>query len=165
MRSPGWESSSCWRSKVLAIALRRGARFRSSDAIAAVALGLLALLALLSPVLVDWAPSLSAHDYARTYAGYRKPWPVFLGELGDWVGRIPALAALDGRAFSAARRLLRLMLGSAAVVAALLLRVQTPYIHHLDLIAPAIVVAIAASVTLLFGRAPRAALLGWERSG
>ena len=150
--------------EVLATALRRGAGFRSSDAVAAVALGVLALLALLSPVLVDWAPNLGAHDYARTYAGYRKPWPVFLRELGDWVGLIPALAALAGAAFlwarSRDRRLLRLMLGSAAIAAALLLRVQTPYIHHLDLIAPAIVVAIAASLMLLFGQAPRAALLG-----
>ena len=150
--------------EVLAIALRRGARFRLSDAVAAVALGVLALLALLSPVLVDWAPSLSAHDYARTYAGYRKPWPVFLRELGDWVGLIPALAALTGVAFlwarSRDRRLLRLTFGSAAVAAALFLRVQTPYIHHLDLIAPAIVAAIAGSLMLLFARAPRAALLG-----
>ena len=150
--------------EVLATALRRGAGFRSSDAVAGVALGVLALLALLSPVLVDWAPNLGAHDYARTYAGYRKPWPVFLRELGDWVGLIPALAALAGAAFlwarSRDRRLLRLMLGSAAIAAALILRVQTPYIHHLDLIAPAIVVAIAASLMLLFGRAPRAALLG-----
>ena len=150
--------------EVFAIALRRGARFRLSDTVAAVALGVLALLALLSPVLVDWAPNFSAHDYARTYAGYRKPWPVFLRELGDWVGLIPALAALAGAAFlwarSRDRRLLRLTLGSAAVAAALLLRVQTPYIHHLDLIAPAIVVAIAASLMLLFGQAPWAALLG-----
>ncbi len=150
--------------EVFALALRRGARFRSGDTVAAVSLGVLALLALLSPVLVDWAPSLSAHDYARTYAGYRKPWPVFLRELGDWVGLIPALAALAGAAFlwarSRDRRLLRLMLGSAAVAAALFLRVQSPYIHHLDLIAPAIVAAIAASLMLLFARAPRFALLG-----
>ena len=150
--------------EVLATALRRGAGFRSSDALAALALGVLALLVLLSPVLVDWAPNLGAHDYARTYVGYRKPPDVFLRELGDWVGLIPALAALAGAAFlwarSRDRRLLRLMLGSAAVGAALLLRVQTPYIHHLDLIAPVIVVAISASLMLLFGRAPRATLLG-----
>ena len=150
--------------EVFAIALRRGARFRSSEAIAAVALGILALLALLSPVLVDWAPSLSAHDYARTYAGYRKPPDVFLRELGDWVGLIPALAALAGAAFLWARsrdkRLMRLTLGSAAVAAALFLRVETPYIHHLDLIAPAIVAPIAASLMLLFGQAARTAFLG-----
>ena len=150
--------------EVFAIALRRGACFRLSDAVSAVALGVLALLALLSPVLVDWAPNLGVHDYARTYAGYRKPPDVFLHELGDWVGLIPALAALAGLAFlwarSRDRRLLRLTFGSAAVAAALFLRVQTPYIHHLDLIAPAIVVAIAGSLMLLFARAPRAALLG-----
>ncbi len=52
------------------------------------------------------------------------------------------------------------MLGSAVIAAALLLRVHTPYIHHLDLIAPAIAAAVAASLMLLGGRAPRAALLG-----
>ena len=61
------------------IALKRGARFRWRDAVTAAALGALTLLALLSPVLVDWAPNLSAHDYANTYAGYRKP-----------SGRVPA---------------------------------------------------------------------------
>ena len=40
------------------------------------------------------------------------------------------------------------------------LRIATPYIHHLDLIAPAIVVPIAASLMLLSARAPRIALLG-----
>ncbi len=146
------------------IALRRGARFRWQDAVAAAALGALTLLALLSPVVVDWAPNLSAHDYAQTYAGYRKPPDVFLRELGDWVGLIPALAALAGAALlwarSRDRRLLRLTLGGAAIAAALFLRVQTPYVHHLDLIAPAIVAPIAASLTLLFARAPRAALFG-----
>ena len=77
----------------------------------------LTVLALLSPVLVDWAPNLSAHDYASTYAGYRKPPDVFLRELGDWVGLIPALAALAGAALlwarSRDRRLLRLTLGGA----------------------------------------------------
>jgi hypothetical protein len=145
-----------------AIALRRGARFRLSDAVAAAALAALTLLALLSPVLVDWAPHLSAHDYAQTYAGYRKPWEVFLRELGDWVGLIPALAALAGAVFlwarSGDRRLMRLTLGAAAIAAALFLRVQTPYIHHLDLIAPAIAAPIAGSLMLIFARWPRAAL-------
>jgi hypothetical protein len=149
--------------EVGSIALRRGAHFRWRDAIAAAALGALTLLALMSPILLDWAPNLSAHDYVQTYAGYRKPPDVFLRELGDWVGLIPALAALAGAAFlwarSRDRRLLRLTLGGAAIAAMLFLRVQTPYIHHLDLIAPAIVVPIAASPMLLFGRAPRAALL------
>ena len=155
--------------EVLSMALRRGARFRWKDAVAAAALGALTLLALLSPVLVDWAPNLGAHDYAQTYAGYRKPPDVFLRELGDWVGLIPALAALAGAAFLWARsrdkRLLRLTLGGAAIAAVLFLRIQTPYIHHLDLIAPAIVVPIAASLTLIFATAPRAALLGLAALG
>ena len=107
---------------------------------------------------------MGAHDYAQTYAGYRKPPDVFLRELGDWVGLIPALAALAGAAFLWARsrdkRLLRLTLGASAIAGALFLRIQTPYIHHLDLIAPAIVVPIAASLMILFARAPRIALLG-----
>jgi hypothetical protein len=155
--------------EVGSIASRQGARFRWKDVVAAAALGALTLLALLSPILVDWAPNLGAHDYARTYAGYRKAPEVFLRELGDWVGLIPALAALAGAAFLWARsrnkRLLRLMLGGAAIAGALILRVNTPYIHHLDLIAPAIVVPVAASLMLLFARAPRAALLGMVALG
>ena len=107
--------------EVGSIALARGARFRWKDAVVAAALGALTLLALLSPVLVDWAPNFGVHDYADTYAGYRKGPEVFLRELGDWVGLIPALAALAGAAFLWARsrdtRLLRLTLGAAAVAA------------------------------------------------
>jgi hypothetical protein len=147
-----------------AVALRRGARFRISDAVAAAALGALTLLALSSPVLIDWAPNLNAHDYAQTYAGYRKPWPVFLRELGDWIGLIPALCAAAGTAFLCARsrdaRLLRLTLGAAVIAGALFLRIQTPYIHHLYLVAPALVAPIAASLMVLFTRARRLALLG-----
>jgi hypothetical protein len=150
--------------EVGSIALRKGAHFRWKDAIVAAALGALTLLALLSPVLIDWAPNLSAHDYGASYAGYRKPPDVFLRELGDWVGMIPALAALAGAAFLWARsrdtRLLRFTLGASAIAGALFLRIQTPYIHHLDLIVPAIVVPVAASLMLLFARAPRVALLG-----
>jgi hypothetical protein len=150
--------------EVGSIALKKGARFRRKDAVMAAAIGALTLLALLSPVLTDWAPNFGAHDYAQTYAGYRKPPDVFVRELGDWVGLIPALVALAGAAFLWARsrdkRLLRLTLGAAAVAGVLFLRIQTPYIHHLDLIAPAIVVPIAASLMLLFVRTPRLALLG-----
>jgi hypothetical protein len=155
--------------EVGSLALRRGARFRWRDAVAAAALGALTLLALLSPVLVDWAPNFGAHDYAQTYAGYRKPPDVFLRELGDWVGLIPVLAALAGAAFLWARsrdyRLMRLTLGASAIAAALFLRTQTPYIHHLDLIAPAIVAPIAASLMLLFANAPRLALLAMAALG
>ncbi len=150
--------------EIASIALSKAARFRWKDAVAAAALGLLTLLALMSPVIVDWLPNLSAHDYASAYAAYRKPLAVFLRELGDWVGLMPALAALAGAAFlwarSRDRRLLRLTLGGMGVAAALFLRIQTPYIHHLDLIAPAIVAPIAASLMIVFARAPRVALLG-----
>jgi hypothetical protein len=145
------------------VALRQGKRSRLGDAVSAGALGVLTLLALSSPVLIDWAPNLSAHDYAQTYAGYRKPLDVFLRELADWVGLIPALAALVAAAWLWARsrdtRLLRLTLGGAAIAAALFLRIQTPYIHHLDLIAPAIAAPSAASLMLLVARS-RAAFLG-----
>ena len=146
------------------LALRRGASFRWRDAVTAAALGALTLLALLSPVLIDWAPNLGAHDYAQTYAGYRKPPDAFLRELGDWVGLLPALAAFASVAFLWARsrdkRLLRLTLSASAIAAVLFLRIQTPYIHHLDLIAPAIVAPIAASLMVLFASAPRIALVG-----
>ena len=148
--------------EVGSVAFSRRARFRWKDAAAAGALGLLTLLALSSPVIVDWLPNLGAHDYARSYAAYRKPPDVFLHQLGDWVGLLPALAALGGAALlwtrSADRRLLRLTLGSAAIAAALFLRIQTPYIHHLYLIAPAIAAPVAASLMLAFASRPRAAL-------
>ena len=43
--------------EVGSMALRRGARFRWKGAVVAAAVGALALLALMSPVLVDWAPN------------------------------------------------------------------------------------------------------------
>ena len=53
---------------------------------------------------------------------------------------------------------MRLTLGSAAIAAALFLRIQTPYIHHLYLIAPAIAAPVAASLMLAFASRPCAAL-------
>ncbi len=148
--------------EVISIAVRTRGRFRWKDAAAAAALGVLTLLALASPVIVDWLPNLGAHDYARSYSAYRKPPDVFLRQLGDWVGFLPALAALGGATLlwtrSADRRLLRLTFGSAAIAAALFLRIQTPYIHHLNLIAPAIAAPIGASLMLAFASRPRAAL-------
>jgi hypothetical protein len=144
------------------VAFRAPARFRRKDAAAASALGVLTALALLSPVIVDWLPNLGAHDYARAYAAYRKPPGIFLRELGDWVGVLPAVAALGAAASlwtrSPDRRLLRLTLGSAAIAALLFLRIQTPYIHHLYLIAPAIAAPVAAVLMLGFASRPRAAL-------
>jgi hypothetical protein len=151
------------------IAMRRGARFRWKDATAAAALGSLTGLALMSPVLIDWLPNLGAHDYASSYEAYRKPPGVFLSQLADWVGLLPALAALFGAALlwarSSDRRLLRLTLVGLAIAAALFLRIQTPYIHHLDLIAPAIVAPIAAMAMLFYVRAPRAALISLAALG
>jgi hypothetical protein len=150
--------------ELASIAVQRRARFRWKDAVASAALGVLGLLALASPVIVDWLPNLGAHDYADLYAAYRKPPDVFLRQLCDWVGLVPALAAIGGAAFLMARspnrRLLRLTLGSATIAAALFLRIQTPYIHHLYLIAPAIAAPIAGALMLVFARASRAALLG-----
>jgi hypothetical protein len=148
--------------EVISIAVRTRARFRRKDAAAAAALGVLTLLALASPVIVDWLPNLGAHDYARSYSAYRKPPDVFLRQLGDWIGLLPALAALGSAAWlrtrSADRRLLRLTFGSAAIAAAFFLRIQTPYIHHLYLIAPAIAAPVGASLMLAFASRPRAAL-------
>jgi hypothetical protein len=148
--------------EVALVAFARGRGFGWKEAIAAGALGGLTLLALASPVVVAWLPNLSAHDYGSAYAAYRKPPDVFLRQLGDWVGLLPALAALAGAAFlwlrSADRRLLRLTLGGATVAAFLFLRVQTPYIHHLYLIAPAIVAPVAGALMIAFARAPRVAL-------
>jgi hypothetical protein len=144
------------------IALDAAARFRWKDAVAAGALGSLTLLALASPVIVGWLPNLGAHDYATSYAAYRKPPDVFLRQLGDWIGLLPALAALTGAAWlwmrSPDRRLLRLTLGSAAIAAALFLRIQTPYVHHLYLIAPAIAAPVAGSLMLAFTSRARATL-------
>ena len=148
--------------EVALIALRRGRGFRWKEAVAAGALGLLTLLALASPIIVDWLPNLSAHDYASAYAAYRKPPLVLLRQLGDWVGLLPALAALGCAAFlwtrSPDRRLLRLTLGGAAVAAVLFLRIQNPYVHHLYLIAPAIAAPVAAALMIALVRAPRVAL-------
>jgi hypothetical protein len=142
--------------EVAATALARGRAFRWREAILAGALGALMLLALLSPVLVDWLPNPAAHDYSSIYAAYRKPLPVFLGLIGDWFGwAILALAAL-GALFVLTRsrngRLARLTLGAAAIAAILSLRVQTPYVHHVYLIVPAVTSGIAAPILLLFAR-------------
>ncbi len=147
--------------EVALIALSRGRDFRWKDAVAAGALGLLTLLALASPLIVAWLPDWSAHDYGSAYAAYRKPADVMLRQLGDWIGLLPALAAVASAALlwarSRDRRLLRLTIGGAAVAALLFLRIQTPYLHHLYLIAPALTAPIAAALMIAFVRAPRAA--------
>ncbi len=144
------------------IAAKRGGAFRWNETTQAGALGVLTLLALASPVIVDWLPNLAAHDYGSAYAAYRKPADVFRVQLGDWVGLLPALAAIGAAASlwakSRDRRLLRMTLGAAAVASALFLRVQTPYIHHLYLVAPALAAPVAAQLMLAFVKAPRAAV-------
>jgi hypothetical protein len=142
--------------EVAATALARGRAFRWRETILVGSLGALILLALLSPVLVDWLPNPAAHDYSSIYAAYRKPLPVFLGLMGDWFGwAILALAAF-GALFVLARspngRLARLTLGAAAVAAVRFLRVQTPFVHHVYLIVPAMTAGIAAPILLLFSR-------------
>src|SRR5208337_4530466 len=131
------------------------------EAVAAAALGFLALIAFALPVMVDWLPNLTAHDYGWAYAAYRKPASAFLGQLADWIGLLPALSAAASAAFlwarSKDRRLLRLTLGAAAIAALLFLRITTPYIHHLYLIAPAVAAPVAAAL-IGFASRPRAAL-------
>ena len=84
--------------ELISIAFSARALFRWKDAAAAAALVVLTGVALSSPVIVDWLPNPGAHDYALSYAAYRKPPDVFLHELGDWVGLLPTLAALGGTA-------------------------------------------------------------------
>ncbi len=148
--------------EVAALVVRRGAGFRWRETVMAASLGALVLLALLSPVIVDWLPNASAHDYAAIYAAYRKPPAVFLADILHWFGAAGLGLALAGalilHARSADRRLLRLTCGAAVVAAMLFLRVQTPYVHHLYLVAPAAAALIAAPILLLFARAPAAGL-------
>ena len=148
--------------EIVQIVLSRGAVFRWKEAVGASALGALTLLALASPIIVDWLPNLSAHDYASAYAAYRKPTNIVIGQLADWVGFLPTLAALGAAGYlwthSKDRRLLRLTLGGSGVAALLFLHVQTPYIHHLYLIAPALTAPVAAALMIAYAKASRAAL-------
>ncbi len=148
--------------EVALVALRRGRAFRWRETVMAASLGALLLLALISPVLVDWLPNPAAHDYAAIYAAYRKPNAVFFAELGDWLGAAVLCLAPAGALFLAARssdrRLLRLTCGAAAVAALLFLRVQTPYVHHLYLVAPAVTALVGAPILVLFARARLAGL-------
>ena len=97
--------------EVLAIALRRGARFRSSDAIAAVALGLLALLALLSPVLVDWAPSLARTTMPEPTPATASPGPC------SWVSSATGSASSPRWPHWPARRFFGLVRATGALCA------------------------------------------------
>ena len=139
--------------EVGSLALRRGRDFAWKAAIHAGALAMLAGLALLSPVIVDWLADPQAHDYSSIYAAYRKPAGVFLGLVGDWWGFANLLLVALGAVFlllrSGEKRLMRLTFGAAIIGAALFLRVQTPYVHHMFLIAPAAITAITAPMLLM----------------
>ncbi len=131
--------------EVAVVALRRGAGFRWREAALAACIGALTLLALLAPVLIDWLPDPSAHDYARMYAAYRKTPAVLVEVIGDWAGYAPlALALCGGLALGWRSRFARLALFSGPLAAALFLRVQSPYPHHLYLIAPFVALFLAA---------------------
>jgi hypothetical protein len=148
--------------EVGAQALRGGRAFRRREAIMAASLGLLSTLVFLSPAIVAWLPDPAAHDYAAMYAPYRKPNGIFVAELLDWCGWAVPLAAAFGAALlfarSTDRRLLRLTIGAAAVATAAFLRIQTPYVHHLYLIAPALTALVGAPLLLIFARRRVAAL-------
>jgi len=148
--------------EVAALVVRRGLGFRWRETVMAASLGALLLLALMSPVIVDWLPNPAAHDYAAIYAAYRKPPAVLLAQILDGFGAAALCLALAGAfvlaARSADRRLLRLTCGAAGVAAILFLRVETPYAHHLYLVAPAATALIAAPILLLYSRARRAGL-------
>ena len=129
------------------IALRKPAAFRWRAASETAGLAVLTLLGLASPVLADWLGNLGAHDYGAVYAAYRKSPEVFASLVGDWFGfGILALAALGAVGLllgSEYGRLLRLTIGAAVVASLLFLRVQTPYVHHLYLIVPAVTACLA----------------------
>jgi hypothetical protein len=80
--------------------------------------------------------------------------------VGDWCGFAMLALALGGAAFLLARsgRLARLTFFTAPLSALLFLRVQSPYPHHLYLLAPAIAVFIAAPLLLLFAKSRPAGL-------
>jgi len=144
--------------EVVALALDRPRAFRWRETIMAASFGALAALVLLSPMIVAWLADPAAHDYATVYAAYRKPNGVFAAELLDWCGSAVLFAAVAGGALlltrSRDRRLLRLTVGAAAVAAVAFLRVQTPYIHHLYLVAPALTALVGAPLALLGARRP-----------
>ncbi len=147
-------------------ALRRGPRFRWREAALAAAVGALTLCALLAPVLADWLPDPAAHDYARMYAAYRKTPEALAAAVGDWCGFAPLGLALAGGVFALLRaraRFTRMAFVTGPLAAALFLRVQSPYPHHLYLLAPFVALFIAAPLLALFAKSRAtgvAALLG-----
>jgi hypothetical protein len=142
--------------EVVVLAALRRARFRWRDATAAAALCGLVLFALCAPILIDWLPDPGTHDYVTIYAAYRKTVATQVAELLDWYGAAPLALAACCAIFLAVRpgdrRLLRLTCGATLIAAALFLRVQSPAIHHVYLLTPAVAASIGAVLVLLFER-------------
>jgi len=143
---------------VAALALELGvaavrSKLRWREAALASSVAALTLAALLAPILADWLPNPAAHDYAKLYAAYRKT-PQALGlAVGAWAGYAPLALAVMGAAFLGWRsRFARLAFVSGPIAALLFLRVQSPYPHHLYLIAPFVMLGVAAPLTVLFAR-------------
>jgi len=143
---------------VMALALELAAaalqgRLRWRDTALAASVAALTLTALLAPILADWLPNPAAHDYAKLYAAYRKTPDALIAAIGGWSGYAPLALALAGALFLGWRsRFARLAFVSGPVAALLFLRVQSPYPHHLYLIAPFVMLGIAAPLTYLFNR-------------
>jgi hypothetical protein len=132
-------------------ALRSRLRWRETALAACVAA--LTLAALLAPILADWLPDPAAHDYAKLYAAYRKTPEALAAAVGAWAGYAPLALACIGAAIIGWRsRFARLAFISGPVAALLFLRVQSPYPHHLYLIAPFVMLGVAAPLTALFAR-------------
>ena len=147
--------------EVAVAALRQRARFRWRDAALAACLGALTFAALLAPVLADWLPNPSAHDYARMYAAYRKTPAALAQAVGDWCGFAMLGLALAGGVFMLARaqtRFVRLTFVTGPLAALLFLRVQSPYPHHLYLLAPFVALFVAAPLTRLYAGSKPAGL-------
>ena len=151
---------------VAALALELGvaalrARLRWREAALAACVAALTLAALLSPILADWLPNPAAHDYATLYAAYRKTPQALLVAVGAWVGYFPLGLALAGALFIGWRsRFARLAFISGPLAALLFARVQSPYPHHLYLIAPFVMLGIAAPLTVLFNHSRLAGVAG-----
>ena len=145
------------------LALAKGRALRWRSVVAASAAGGLALLALTAPIVIAWLPDWSDHDYATIYAGYNFDTAELIRLTGAWYGLAIVAAALASAAFVASRgwgnRPLRLTIAASAIAFALLLHVQSPSMHHLYLIVPALAAPIGAAALVLFDRRPRVAIL------
>ena len=122
------------------VALPKARSFAWRPLVSAGAFATVTGFALLSPILVDWAGEPARHDYGNIYAAYRKPTEVFFALIGDWwgFGVLALITAAFAVLFLRSRqaRLARMTLIAGLVAAALFLRIQTPYVHHVFLIAP-----------------------------